>query len=478
MRARRARLPDKTREFQRFALIAGRRGGKTRIGSVATVEEATVPNTRHWACAPSYPELNDYVMPAVLGIVPQGWIDDWIAGTYTLKLKNKTQIQFRSLDDPERARGPGLHSLWIDEGRKIQELAWDTARPALTEYRGACWVTTSPNGKDWVYRRFYEPAKNGRPGFWAVRYKTIHNPAIPREEVEAARAEMDPLWFAQEYEGDFVTFTGAVYGRLLESQILKTDEDIKKILPEWPRIDPSRHAFSSLDPGTDHPFAGVLFLVTEFGLVVFREYLERNKPISEHVANLQRMEAPFQIERRGIDRSQKQFGIELAQHGFHAIPAENDVIAGIQRVTSWLHSKQLWFVERFCPKTVEQMRNYRWDENWGKDGVAKRERVIKRDDDLPDAIRYGCMLYPELPRIITLIEGRDPRSVPEEARWAWERLKRIEDGEKSSGLDWGALNASAMFGEDEDDPFNRAMEDLAISVQFGEEAHPIGDFYS
>lgn len=471
--ARRARLPNGRRAFRRFGLFAGRRGGKTRIGGVTAVEEATFPATKGWACAPTYGELHDYVLPAVLGIIPRGWIHDWSAQNYELTLTNKSMISFRSLEDPERGRGPGLHWLWLDEGRKIQEMAWKVLRPTLSDYHGIAWVTTSPNGYDWCYDKFYKPALQGRPGFWATKYRSIDNPKITADEVEEARLDLDPLFFQQEYEGDFVNFTGSIYGSLLATQVLEEDDEIRKVIPEWPRIEASRLAFSAVDPGADHPFAGVLLLVTEAGLVVVGEYLERNKTFAEHADGIREMERPFTIERRGYDRSQKQAALELAHHGLYVIPAENDVVAGIQRVSTWLRRKQLWFVKRRCPRLIEQLQNYRWNENWGKQGEAKRERVLKKDDDLPDALRYACMLHPELPKAVQESGIRLAHQVPEEARWAWERLRRIERGEADSGLDWGALSVSNEFGDD--DPM--ILEH--VGLEDGEwQGNPMGDFYA
>lgn len=473
LQARRARLSDGSRMFRRFGLFSGRRGGKTRIGGISAVEEATIPNTHGWACAPTYPELHDYVLPAVLGIIPRGWIHDWSAAHHELTLKNKSKISFRSLDDPERGRGPGLHWLWIDEGRKTQEMAWKVLRPTLSDYGGIAWITTSPNGFDWCYHKFYVPALNGRPGFWAVKYRTIDNPKITAEEVEEAKLDLDDLFFQQEYLGDFVCFTGSVYGALLTSQILDTDEQIRQVLPEWPKLDASRPAFSALDPGADHPFAGVLIIVTEKGLVCINEYMARNKTFAEHADSIRIMEQPYIIERRGYDRSQKQAALELANHGLYVIPAENNVVAGIQRVSSWLRNKQLWFVKRRVPRLIEQLQNYRWDENWGKDGVAKRERVRKVDDDLPDALRYACMLYPELPKHVANPLVRLAESVPEEARWAWERLQRIEKGESDGGLDWNQLSVSNEFGDD--DPMTLLHSGLEDGEWLG---NPMGDFYA
>ncbi len=474
--ARRARLTDGSRAFRRFGLFSGRRGGKTRIGGVSAVEEATIPATHGWACAPTYGELHDYVLPATLSIIPRGWIHDWSAANYELTLTNRSMISFRSLEDPERGRGPGLHWLWLDEGRKLQEMAWKVLRPTLSDYRGIAWVTTSPNGFDWCYDKFYLPALQGRPGFWATKYRSIDNPRITAEEVEEARNDLDPLFFAQEYLGDFVTFTGSIYGTLVQQQILDTDEEIQKVLPEWPRIDPSRTAFSSVDPGADHPFGGLLLVVTDAGLVCVNEYLERNKTYAEHADGIREMERPFTIERRGYDRSQKQAALELAHHGLYVIPAENDVVAGIQRVSTWLRRKQLWFIKRRVPQLIEELQNYRWNENWGKQGEAKRERVLKVKDDLPDCLRYACMLYPELPKQVQG-EGsvRLAHTVPEDCRWAWERLRRIEHGEDDGGLDWSLLNVTTSEFGDDTDP--GVLEH--VGLEGGEwRGNPLGDFYA
>jgi Terminase RNaseH-like domain len=472
--ARRLRLADGSRAYRRFGLFSGRRGGKSLIGGLSALEEATFPNTHGWATAPTYPELHDYVLPAVLGITPRGWIHDWSAANHELILTNKSKLTFRSLDDPERGRGPGLDWLWLDEGRKTQEMAYKVLRPTLSDRQGIAWVTTSPNGWDWCYHRFYKPALDGRPGFWATKYRTIDNPKITAEEVEEARQDLDELFFQQEYLGDFVTFTGAVYGPMLSSQILDTDEQIQKLLPEWPQIDPSRTAFSAIDPGADHPFAGILVVVAEKGLVCINEYLERNRTYAEHADGIKRMEHPFQIERRGYDKAAKQSAIELANHGLYVIPVEKDVIAGIQRVSTWLRNKQLWFIKRRVPQLIEQLQNYQWEENWGKDGIAKRERVKKVKDDLPDCLRYACMLYPELPAHLVESKVRLAHQVPEEARWAWERLKRIEHGEQDSGLDWSALSVSSEFGAEDYVP--HAVVDGGL--EDGEwRGNPLGDFY-
>lgn len=462
-----ARTKSGARAFDRLSLFAGRRGGKTRIGAVAAVMEMK-PGTIGWACAPSYPELQDYVLPAVMALIPQNWIADWSQSRLELTLVNKARCAFRSLDDPNRGRGPGLDWCWIDEARKVQELAWDVISPAIVGNAGVAWFTTTPNSFDWCYKRLWRPAQDGEPGFWATKYWTIENPRFMdpamRAALERDRRQMDPVFFAQEYQADFVTFTGAIYGSSLNSQIVSGEDTatLRSLFPEWPRIDPSRIAYVGIDPGADHPFAAVLLVSSERGLVQVGEYIARNKSAVEHKRGIFNMlarwnpERPFTPERWAIDRSQRQMAIELSQAPFpiNCTAAENDVRAGINRVRAWVETQQLWILGDECKRTVEQLRGYRWDENINPDGTYKREAPMKVEDDLPDALRYCLMLYPELPEPekSTLAMRPGLENFNPDQLWALQRMKRIEDAAANPTQDeedFSDAPGRAYFDDDE-----------------------------
>lgn len=180
-----------------------------------------------------------------------------------------------------------------------------------------------------------------------------------------------------------------------------------------------------------------MLVMSDRGLVLCGEWLERNRPMAEHAQGLRRMlgsfnpGAPFTPAHWAVDRSQRQAQIELAQHGVYTTPAENDVVAGIERVKSWMHSGQFWILERFAPRTVEQLASYQWAENYDKRGEAKREKVKKINDDLADPVRYAVMTWPSLPTADEVSSGRDLRNVPEEHRWAIERMQRIDAAERA-----------------------------------------------
>lgn len=415
------------RLFEYLTIIAGRRWGKSRSGSIACVEEATIPNTIGWACAPTNPKLHRYVIPAFQQLIPPEWVADYSSEFQDLRLKNGSLIHFQTLEDPDQGRGQGLDWLWIDEVCELTQKHWDTISPSLTDRQGIAIFTTSPRGYDWVYKKLYKPAEEGTPGFWACHAQTKDNPIMSEDYLARKREQLSDTMYRQEYEADFVNFEGAVYGALLDSQILRTDAAIKAIIPEWPDLAAWRQVVVGVDTGADHPFGGLKLVSCEKGLVVLGEYLQRHKTFIQHANALKTLAGSPQA-RYAINKNERQPMIELAQHGIYCQPAENDVVAGTERVKSWLQNKQLYFIEKDCPLTIRQLKAYRWAENVSpKDDQKRKEKVYKVDDELPDCLRYAVMTWPEIPKErVVEAQPRDLAQLPVDMRHAIERMRRIE----------------------------------------------------
>jgi len=422
------------RQFDKLTIIAGRRWGKSRIGSIAGTEEATIPNTIGWACAPTNPKLHRYVIPAFQQLIPPEWVKEWSSEFNDLRLKNGSLIHFQTLEDPDQGRGQGLDWLWIDEVCELTKAHWDVIRPSLGDKQGGSFFTTSPRGFDWVYKELFKPAKDGTPGYWGVHAQTCDNPIFQTPEgvefLAREKESMSDTMYRQEYEADFVIFTGAVYGALVDPQILRTNEEIKRIIPEWPEIAQWRQVLVGIDTGADHPFGAVKLVTTEKGLVVVGEYLERHKTFIEHKGNLLRL-ANNPNAKWSLNKNELQPRIELAQAPDRIITqaAENDIVAGTERVKSWLHQRQLYFIQSLCPLTIEQMKSYRWAENVSpKDETKRIEKVHKKDDELPDCIRYAVMTYPLLPNpAINNDTRRDISKFSSEDQAVIERMRRIDN---------------------------------------------------
>jgi hypothetical protein len=415
------------RRFDRLTIIAGRRFGKSRIGAIAAVEELCIPNSIVWACAPTNPKLNRYILPAFQQLIPEDWVRSYSTEFNDLRLKNGSLLHLQTLEDPDQGRGQGLDCLWIDEVCELSQAHWEVISPSLADKQGVAFFTTSPRSYDWVWENLYKPAEDNVPGFWAAHATTAMNPIISDEYLAREKQRLSDTMFRQEYMADFVIFTGAVYGGLLDPQILRTTEEIKQIIPEWPQIESWRQITVGIDTGADHPFGAVKLVSTERGLVVVGEYLERHKTFIQHTGMLKQL-AGSSTTRWGINKNERQAMLELAQHGIYCQKAENDQVAGTERVKSWLHQRQLWFVESLCPQTIKQMKAYRWAEDKARDGQLRKEKVYKLNDELPDCIRYALMTWPTLPKSAPEIEvlARDLSKLPGEMRAIIERNRRID----------------------------------------------------
>ena len=91
-----------------------------------------LPKSTGWVCAPTYPDLHDFVMPAVFQCLPEHWIEDWSAQYFTLRLINGATCAFRSLDDFANRIDPRLINR-----RQIEALAAGGAFDSIVPERAA-----------------------------------------------------------------------------------------------------------------------------------------------------------------------------------------------------------------------------------------------------------------------------------------------------------------------------------------------------
>ncbi len=418
-----------TRVFRRLGLFAGRRGGKTIVGAHGAREECLVPKSVGWISGPTEKILHDATMPTFLKLIPREWVKNWDAEHLELTLINDALVMFRSLHDPDRGHcGVGVDWAWFDEAAFIDELAWDFFRPALTDFGGVAFFTSSVDGYDWTYERVEKPALiDKKPGFWAAKWRTIDNPfirAYRAEEVEEARLTMPPQLFRQEYEGERENFTGSVYGEYIDQAYLADDTAIQEFIEEWPLVNPSRRVLVGLDSGADHPFGAVKVVVTDKGLIAVGDYLERQRAYSSHLLDIQNTLHPPADTLWCANKNEAQLRLEFFAHGINVAPAENDQAAGIQRVLSWLYSKQLK-VAYTAKRTFDQMKTLRYSpKNVGADGQkAEKEKVFKVKDELPDCVRYAVMTWPSLPKVPVIDGSRDLRVLDARTRWELEKVR-------------------------------------------------------
>ncbi len=195
--------------------VAGRRWGKTHLA----IYNALInycwkkKNMRVWYVAPTYKQAKNIVWVILKEIVyeyPQ-LIKKKDESELYIEFINGSRIELKGADKEDSLRGVGLDHVILDEFAFMKKEAWtEVIRPSLSDKKGTAMFIGTPDGFNYFYD-LYQQGLNQENGFKSWHFKSIDSPYIDAEEIEAARRELDPRTFRQEYEATFESRTGQVY---------------------------------------------------------------------------------------------------------------------------------------------------------------------------------------------------------------------------------------------------------------------------
>lgn len=133
-----------------------------------------------------------------------------------IRLVNGSEIYLLGMDQPARIEGSPWDGGILDEFANMKSTVWDAhVRPALSDRGGWVWLIGVPEGRNHYYEK-YRAAIADKSGEWdGFTWKSAD--ILDPREIESARADLDPLLFAQEYEASFVAFEGRAYYAFEES---------------------------------------------------------------------------------------------------------------------------------------------------------------------------------------------------------------------------------------------------------------------
>ena len=199
------------------AFIGGLGSGKTFAGLARGLRMSLQPKPKGQYHAPrgvvaasTYPVLNDNILPQLEAMVEKtglaNWSKDYKKSTKELTLINGTVIRLRSLDKPDWMRGPEYAWFFIEEGRNCTHKAWNilTARLRQQGYRIAGFVSSTPNGYDWMWRVFHEDSPTKVEGSKWYPAPTMENLTLPEAYVANLAANYHGRFYDQEVLGKFV----------------------------------------------------------------------------------------------------------------------------------------------------------------------------------------------------------------------------------------------------------------------------------
>lgn len=251
-------------------LVAGRRFGKSTLEATRLFRKAyTKPGSNCWYVAPTYRQAKTIFWEMLKRTVPRMYVLKTNESELSVTLKNFSTISLKGADKPDRLRGPALDHVSFDEFATMKLEAYTEAiRAALSDRRGSVSFVGSPAGYNHLYEYFnrgtilrdrVNPKTKVKP--WAnwegFQFTTLQGGRVPQDEIEAAREELDPRVFRQEYLASFETLAGRVYDAFIRQ--------------EWPSGNLDPHI---VDVGREL-YVGMDFNINPMSAVVVQEVFGR-----------------------------------------------------------------------------------------------------------------------------------------------------------------------------------------------------------
>jgi hypothetical protein len=204
------RFHESTARFKGFSSSVG--GGK----SLALVHEAIKlsvenPGLPGLIGAPTYAMLRDATQRAFFEVLEENELPYLFFKAENRLVMSDTgsEILFRSMDAPERLRGPNLAWYGIDELSYCTQGAWTRMLARLRHPRAqhlvgfGCWT---PKGFNWVYDLFVGEKK--QPGYELIRGVPFENTAVAAGYYDELAKGYDARFYEQEVLGEYLPLFG------------------------------------------------------------------------------------------------------------------------------------------------------------------------------------------------------------------------------------------------------------------------------
>ena len=179
----------------------------------------------------------DIAWKTLKSLVPKMWVKSKNESDLKIELVNGSMIELKGTENAMALRGRSLSGVVMDEAAFMSSEVWfEVIRPALADKQGWGLFISTPDGTaSWFYDLYCYCAEDDNDWKrWS--FTTIEGGNVPAEEIEAARAQLDPRTFRQEFEASFENLSGLVAVNFSEENICKSVTDIEQ-LPLWIGLD-------------------------------------------------------------------------------------------------------------------------------------------------------------------------------------------------------------------------------------------------
>jgi phage terminase large subunit len=272
-------------------------------------------------------------------------------------------VEFFSVDNQLKVRGPGRDILFINEANIIN---YETFRQLLLRTKRAIFIDYNPADEfHWLYDKVLT-----RPDCYFIKSTYKDNPFLPKEqinEIESYR-EADPNFWRIYGEGERGHSEGVIYTHWA---------------PYSGRI--TGNSVFGLDFGYNNPTA--LVRVTEHDKNIYaEEYLYQSRVTNSELIGLLK-QLVTNHETIYCDAAEPQRIEEIRRAGFKAVSANKNVKDGID----FIKSRKL-FIHEGSANLLKEIKSYKYKSKTQKI-TNEPEEPLKLNDHGLDSLRYAAISF-------------------------------------------------------------------------------------
>lgn len=310
-----------------------------------------------------------------------------------LYYKDKTITVLGAKDEGAIGSFQGLTAslMLCDEITLYPESVIDMIDTRLRKPHSMGFAAMNPSHPNHKCKQWIDKAEAGDKNYYALHFILDDNPFLPGDYKDRIKNSATGLFYKRNVLGLWVMAEGAIF-EFFDKKIHVVDKP--------PRA--AEYFIAGIDYGAVNPFCCLLIGVstgrydqTGYQMWVQDEYYwdpkksGRQKVNSEFAEDVHAFLEPYGVRNIYLDPSAESFQLELRKKGMHVTHANNDVLNGIQKLSSDLRNGKVVIMKN-CVNTIREIESYVWDPKAAKKGY---DEPLKLDDHTTDALRYAIFTH-------------------------------------------------------------------------------------
>jgi hypothetical protein len=383
---------------QRFAIgVAHRRAGKT-VGTINDLIKRTITNPRDNPRAAYIAPLFNQAKDVAWAYLKR-YADPLLAkapneSELYVELLNGGRIRLYGADNPDRLRGIYLDDVVLDEYADMHPAVWGgVIRPLLSDRQGGASFIGTPKGRNAFYDLFARA--EGDPDWFQFMLRASETGIIQQSELDAARKDMTPEQYEQEFE---CSFDAAIMGAYFGKEVAEAEREGR--ITDVP-YEPDLPLYTAWDLGVGDSTA-IWFWQAVRGEIRVIDYYENNgQQVSHYIQELNSRPYVYEADYVPHDARVREFtGDDRTRIESMVAKGRNPRLVPNHKIMDGINAARVLFGRMVfdaakCRDGLEALRQYRAD----YDDKTRAFRDAPKHDwtsHAADAFRYLAMAWREL----------------------------------------------------------------------------------